>query len=410
MLLHFEVWSNIHHSGGIFSMKRKTVHAVVKYFYPVAAGIETNMMETYKAFVEKGWDVTIHTSTNTLTEKNILKSEEIIHGIHIKRYPFKWFGYIPNIPWETASVVAIHNFDIFPHMHILMHMLLRKIFNKRMPISMLTPHGGFTPDWEIFSPMSAFIKRSYHKTLGAWLINNTIDIIRTVSHWEKEEIIKYGGKKEKIIVLTNGLEDEAFVDIEGKASVEIKKRVKQFGSYMIQIGRIYNIKNYETTLNAMKDLPVNLNFVIVGPVGDEQYKKGLEELAKKLGIENRVFFAGVIRGVDKYYLIKHAELMVHMARWESFCNAVHEGMSQGKIVIVSDSYALPYLVKHNINGFCLPYNDVKGLTEKITYVLENKNSKDIRKIQQTNLDTTKHHSWRSVSLEVQKVLNQWLLN
>ena len=37
------------------------IDIVVKYFYPVTAGIETNIMETYRFLVENGWDVTLHT-------------------------------------------------------------------------------------------------------------------------------------------------------------------------------------------------------------------------------------------------------------------------------------------------------------------------------------------------------------
>ena len=40
----------------------KKIHVITKYFYPVAAGIETNILETYSVLVKKGWDVTVHTS------------------------------------------------------------------------------------------------------------------------------------------------------------------------------------------------------------------------------------------------------------------------------------------------------------------------------------------------------------
>lgn len=220
---------------------------------------------------------------------------------------------------------------------------------------------------------------------------------------EKQELIRSGVSATKVITITNGIEDEAFVDVEKKASDKIRSLVKSYGSYMIQIGRIYDIKNFETVLKAMPKLPQSLNFVIVGPIGDTAYKVFLDDLIKKLDLSDRVFFLGVIRGVDKYYLIKHAELMVHMARWESFCNAVHEGMSQGRVCIVSDSFALPYLVKHGVNGYCLPYHDDSLLVSYVYRVLTNKEER--HNIELNNIRITREHSWRAVAMQIMRLLD-----
>ena len=147
----------------------------------------------------------------------------------------------------------------------------------------------------------------------------------------------------------------------------------------------------------------NINYVIAGPVGSEEYKKELEALIKELNLEKRVFFAGVVRGVDKYYLIKNAETMVHMALWESFCNVVYEALGQGLVPVVSNNTALPYLVKNNVNGFTLRYKDYKGVADKINYILENKNSVEIRKMSKVNREFGLSHSWKKVSDEIEKV-------
>ena len=43
-------------------MSDKRLHVITRYFYPVAAGIETNILETYSILASRGWDITIHTS------------------------------------------------------------------------------------------------------------------------------------------------------------------------------------------------------------------------------------------------------------------------------------------------------------------------------------------------------------
>jgi glycosyltransferase involved in cell wall biosynthesis len=86
-----------------------------------------------------------------------------------------------------------------------------------------------------------------------------------------------------------------------------------------------------------------------------------------------------------------------MALWESFCNVVHEGMSQGLVCIVADNTALPYLVKNDVNGYCLPDQDVTQLSEKLTFVLKNKNTKKIKEMEEKNREFGLRDSWRSVS-------------
>jgi glycosyltransferase involved in cell wall biosynthesis len=377
--------------------KDKNIDVVVKNFYPVAAGIETNVMETYSVLAEQGWDVTIHTSKDVYLEKGILPDEEMIRGLKVRRYAFGTFGYFPDIDWNKTGLVCLHNFDIFPHLRILGYSLLRKILGRKKYGLILTPHGGFNPEWTIFSKTQAFIKKAYHYSLGVILINAVVDAARAVSKWEKKEMVAKGIKNDKISVIDNGLEDEAYLDIDRLASIEIKGQVKKYGRYIIQVGRIYMIKNNETVIRALPSLPADVKYVMVGPVGSKEYKTSLERMIREMGLEERVIFTGVVRGIDKYYLIKHSEMMVHMALWESYCNVIHEGLSQGLVCIAADNTALPFLIKDKVNGYLVGTKDFKTLAEKINYVLENKDSRIIKDIENRNRESGLKNSWREVA-------------
>lgn len=387
-------------------MNKLNAHIIVKYFYPVAAGIETNILETHSKLVKKGWDITIHTSKDTLTEKNCLGDEDIIQGIKVKRYQFNQYSYFPKIDWENADAICLHNFNVVPHLYILIYSLILKILGKKKFALFLTPHGGFNPEWKVFPRFGGFVKKLYHFTIGTLLINLVVDGVRAVSLWEKAEIISKRVNPEKVIVIDNGIEDEAYLDVEKEASQEIKDKVKSYGKYIIQIGRVYPIKNYETTIKALAKVPTDINYVIAGPLdyvmGKATYKENLDELIRELNLQKRVFFAGVIRGTDKYYLIKKAQMMVHMAIWESFCNVVHEGLSQGLVCIVANNTALPFLIKDRVNGYCVDTYDSDGVAGKINYVLQNKNSKNIREMHVRNREYGLENSWRKVADKIDK--------
>jgi len=383
-------------------MSKLKIHAIIKYFYPVTAGIEVNMMETYSYIAKAGNKVTIHTSKDEYLAKNSLPDKAKIRGLDVRRYPFHGWGFWPQINWQQVNLICLHNFDIFPHFQIMVYSLWLKLLGKKKFALVLTPHGGFSLDtvWNLFPLWQRVVKRTYHQTLGKWLINQVVDGVRAVSEWEKQEMISSGIRPEKIEVISNGIEDEAYMDIEKLASKGIKTKVRKWGKYLIRIGRIYPIKNDETIIKALLKLPTDIKLVIVGPVERNKYSQyidSLTSLISKLKLEKRVIFAGVVRGVDKYYLIKKSQMMVHMAMWESFCNVVHEGMSQGKICIVADNTALPLLIKDGVNGYCVPTKAHQTLSKKINYVLKNKNSRQMREMSARNRELGLQESWEEVA-------------
>ncbi len=374
------------------------IDVVTKYFYPVAAGIETNIMETYSVLAEMGWDVTIHTTQSTLTERNTLQAgDEMMRGLRVRRYPWGISSFHPQIDWSGTDLVCLHNFNVVPHLWLMLRSLWLKKRNLKNFGLIVTPHGGFNPEWSIFPPLVARAKQTYHYTLGTLLVNAVADGVRAVSEWEKQEMVSKGIRKDLVEVISNGIEDEAAWDLEREASPAIKQRVNELGDYLIQIGRIYPIKNYETTIRALPLLPERIKFVIVGPVADQNYVADLERLAAELGASDRVVFFGVVRGADKYYLIKHAQMMVHMAIWESFCNVVHEGLSQGLICIVANNTALPYLIKDGVNGYVVDTQDWRSLARRINFVLANQESPLLLEMKRRGREFGLEDTWRKVA-------------
>lgn len=390
--------------------KKRHIDIIEKYFIPVTAGIEVNILNTYSVLVENGWDVEMHTSTDTLTEKNVLPKDDNIKGIKVNRYLYKIWGYFPKIDFSKTDVVALHNFNVVPHFYILFYSLILKILGRKKYTLILTPHGGFNPEWSIFPMFVSIAKQFYHFTIGTILINLVVDKMRAVSEWEREEIIKKGVNPDKVVVISNGIEDAAYLDIDKHASKSIKNTVKSFGRYIIQIGRVYPIKNLETTIRALALTPKDLKYLIVGPIQEDEknknYKKELDELIVKLKLKDRVIFFGVVNGVDKYYLIRKAQMMVHMALWESFCNVVHEGLSQGLVCVVANNTALPLLIKNNINGYCVETKDHKKVAEKINYILENVNSSKILRMKKINMKIGLQDSWRNVASRMESLYSE----
>jgi glycosyltransferase involved in cell wall biosynthesis len=291
---------------------------------------------------------------------------------------------------------------------MLLLLLFLKMIRRTRRVVFLIPHGGYTPGWWTFTRFQRISKRVYQKFIGTFLINRSVDGLRSVSEWETEETVKSGVRRDIVETIPNGIEKEVYSDIERLASDRIRTLVKDLGEYVVQVGRIHPIKNQLTTIRAVAKVP-GVAFAIAGPVTDEAYKKTLDEEIRKLGIADRIHFLGVVDGVDKYYLLRHSLANTHMASWESYCNAVHESMSQGCVCIVAKDTALEELIRDGVNGYAVPVSDAEGVADKIRFVLHNRESEAIAAMRKRNIDFTAGHSWDDLARRVEAFYTKILL-
>lgn len=373
------------------SPRRKTLHVIAKYFYESANDVEGHIVKTYNSFDPNEWNVTIHSSTDTLMEKNTMRKREMIGEIQVRRSESGFFGFTPKIQWDKSDLICLYSFKLFPHIFVLLKTLTLKILGQKKYALMLIPQGGYDPYWKRYSYLRRIGKKLFHAFLGRILINLSVDGILTTSIWERREMVKEGIRRELIVTIPNGVEPEAFDNIELKASSQIRTKIAEYGSYIIQIGRIHPVKNYETTIKALVHLPSNVNLVIAGPVGDKNYMSRLKNLIHELDVEKRVFFHGIIRSYDKYYLIRHAQLLVHAPLWDASGTVIYEGMSQGLICVSSDVAAPQTIVKEDVNGFLVTPTDDLELGKKIHVILNNKESEQFKQMSVRNRRIGREH-------------------
>ncbi len=97
---------------------------------------------------------------------------------------------------------------------------------------------------------------------------------------------------------------------------------------------------------AEKEFP-KLRLVIAG---DGQDKEMLTALAKELGVEDKVCFAGWISGMDEFYQALDINTLTSLS--ETFPYALTEGARYALPTIASRVGGVPYLIDHAVNG-CL---------------------------------------------------------
>ncbi|MBI1863481.1 glycosyltransferase [Candidatus Microgenomates bacterium] len=393
-------------------MKKKQLHIVNKYFHPVVAGIETCLLETYGRFNLEEWDITVHTSTDTLTDENVLPNHDEVKGMRIIRYATVHGAFFPNIPWHDADVVLLNNFSLAPILPVIAYAFVLSLLGHKKTAIVLTPHGGFTPIWESFEPWKRIVKKCAH-LVGGFLINHTVDAVQAVAEWEKEQMIAEHINPALITVIPNGVEDIAF-DKTADASPAIKQLASDVGSYVVMLSRVHPTKNIETAVNAMQYVQAPYRLLIMGRLEYPDYYEKLLNLVHNLDLEERVIFADQVTGADKYYLLRHASLMLHTSKYEVDPIAVKEGLSQGIPAVCADNTGTARLIKDGINGYLVPTNNHVQTAEKINFVIDNLKSPAVMAMKKHNKTAFAKYRWNKVVSDIEQlfihIAPQWSLS
>lgn len=361
------------------------VAIVSRYFLPVRGGIENHCYNLARELSKKGIEVVIHASKDTLTKSNVLKELEIIDGIKVYRHKNFW-----RFISKNYDIIHLHNFNIFPHFLIFLTIFTKRLFKMETPKLIITPHGGFTPWWSGFSTFAKIVKLAYHKTLGKLFINYIVDKIIAVGELEKEQLIKEGIKSEKIVVIPNGVEEEAYT-----LSKSENPKLAEFKPYLLFISRISQRKNLEFIIKCMKAIE-GIKLLIAGPVHEINYYNYLKKLISRLNLQDKVFFVGEVNTKLKYSLIDNALAIVLISKQETEPIVVKEAMARGKPVIVSDIPPMRYLIKNGENGFII--SNEKEFINVVKELVEN--AKLVRQISENNKKISKKWRWCTIVAQI----------
>ena len=111
--------------------KRKTLHVIAKYFYESTNDVQAHIVKTYNAFDPDEWNITIHSTTDTLTNKDVLRKREMIGDIQVRRSRSNFFGFSPKIQWDKTDLICLYGFKLFPHIFIFLKTLYLKISGQK---------------------------------------------------------------------------------------------------------------------------------------------------------------------------------------------------------------------------------------------------------------------------------------
>lgn len=139
------------------------------------------------------------------------------------------------------------------------------------------------------------------------------------------------------------------------------------------VGTVEPNKNQQDAIAALAELVSSgrkeLHLLIVGEIGNEEYKTRLDKLAADLGITNHVHYLGFIRNPFSVYQMSAASLIC--SKSEGFGRTAVESMLVGTPVISTLSGGLAEIVTDKDTGLVYQPGDIQQLSKLIAQALDN---------------------------------------
>ncbi len=166
---------------------------------------------------------------------------------------------------------------------------------------------------------------------------------------------------------------------------------KKFSVFNIGLIGSFHVK-YKGHKEALKALKKNIDNGLTGVklhlVGSGDFF-WVQQLAKKMGIDQYVNFIGLLKAGDKgiFPFLDSLHLYIHPSRQEGLPRAVLEAMSRGKLVLGANIAGLPELIEKK---FLHTPGNWEELANQISYLYHNK--EEWKSIIQNNLDTASNYT------------------
>lgn len=191
--------------------------------------------------------------------------------------------------------------------------------------------------------------RDYGRKLAA----KYCDYIVTLTQRDKE-LWEKGLKKinAKIVTITNPV---AYEDIENIPSLEYKT--------VLTVGRLTHVKGFDLLIIAWSKIAQQIpdwKIVIVGSGEDEQM---LKQMAKDLGVDDSIVFAGQQKNMDQFY--RKASFFCMSSRFEGLPMVLLEAQSYSLPIVAFDCDTGPAEIVVNGTGYLVENLNVKSLSNQL---------------------------------------------
>ncbi len=214
-----------------------------------------------------------------------------------------------------------------------------------------------------FFGTAAFLSATPPVAALTWLLERTVGIayrdVETIAVSEStaEELTRHGLSSDRIAVVHNGVDDRLL------ATVPLGMRDPE--PTALYLGRLERYKRVDLLVRAMAQIREAGDRAQLLIAGDGRYLPALRGLVRRLGLADRVHFAGRVSEATKRSLMERAWIHAITSTKEGWGISVIEAAACGTPTVASDTPGLRDAVVHGESGLLVRHGDVTALADAI---------------------------------------------
>ncbi|MDD4496918.1 MAG: glycosyltransferase family 4 protein [Methanosarcinaceae archaeon] len=318
-------------------------------------------------------------------------NDEIVEGVQVHRLPqvpekYRNHEFLWNVPFpfnpiwikKIKEIVRKHKIEIF-HVHDLPLVTLCIVLGKMFKIPVIFDMHENWPVAMKFWGYGKFYLPA--KILERFSIRYADHVIVVVDE-QKERLMKLGVPYERISVIMNTVNLEMFNEERVIPELVSELKSKYADDFIVSyIGGFGEHRGIETLIEAMPDVVRQVPNVRLLLVGDGKIREKLENLSKKLNVQNHVIYTGWVdvEKVPTYISESDVCVIPHLVNEHIETTIPHklfQYMAMEKPIISTDARPLKRIIESEKCGLVIPSGDVAAMAEAIIK-LSNKELADL---------------------------------
>ncbi len=171
-----------------------------------------------------------------------------------------------------------------------------------------------------------------------------------------DKLGELGADRTKLHTLRNGVDLERFVP-EDRAEARRCLGLPVEGRYLLSVGHLIERKGHHIAIEALPHLP-GVTLLIAGAGPEEA---ALRDLARRVGVADRLRWAGVVPQTELKWWYSSADVLALCSSREGWANVLLEAMACGTPVIATNIWGTPEVVSTPAAGVLMDRRDAQAL-------------------------------------------------
>lgn len=181
-------------------------------------------------------------------------------------------------------------------------------------------------------------------------------------------IQRYGVAPDKVQRIFNAYHGTTPEEVqETPAEAREKLGLREDRRYLLTICRLMNWKRVDGILEALRELPEDVELLIAG---DGPMEEEWKALARELGVEHRARFLGNVPHAQIPLYIRAASAFVLNSEYEGLSHTLIEVATLGTPIVCTGICGNPEVVEHERTGLLVESGDSAGLAAALRRILE----------------------------------------